>query len=81
MNILHNLDSMINELDKARTPAEHIIMGRKYFQEWMIEISRTGNISFNTNRKKYKFSYREIPVILCESDILEVVPNAKFMLE
>lgn len=81
MNILHNLDSMINELDKARTPAEYIIMGRKYFHEWMIEISRTGNISFNTNRKKYKFSYREIPVILCESDILEVVPNAKFMLE
>lgn len=81
MNILHILDRMINELDKSRTPAEHIIMGRKHFHEWLIEISRTGNISFNTNRKKYKFTYRDIPIIMCESDILEVVPDAKYMLE
>ena len=81
MNILHDLDRMINELEKSKTPAEHIIMGQKYFYEWTIEISRTGNISFNTNKKKYKFTYREIPIILCESDILEVVPNGKYMLD
>lgn len=81
MNILHNLDRMINELDRSRTPAEYIIMGKKHFYEWMIEISRSGNISFNKNRKKYKFTYREIPIVMCESEILEVVPNAKYMLE
>jgi hypothetical protein len=72
---------MINELEKSRTQAEYIIMGKKYFYEWMIEISRTGNITLNPNRKKYKFTYREIPIIICESDILEVVPNAKYMLD
>ena len=81
MNVLHNLDRMINELEKSRTPAEHILMGKKYFYEWMVEISRTGSISFNPNKKKYKFTYREIPIVICESDILEVVPNAKYMLD
>jgi len=81
MNVIHHLDRMINELDKSRTPPEYIIMGKKYFYDWMIEISREANISFNKNKKKYNFTYRKIPIVLCESDILEVVPNAKHLLD
>lgn len=81
MNVIHQLDRMINELEKSRTPAEHIIMGKKYFYDWIVEISREGIISFNKNKKKYKFSYRDVPIVLCESDILEVVPNAKHLID
>jgi hypothetical protein len=81
MNVIHQLDRMINELEKSRTPPESIIMGKKYFYEWMIEITREGNISFNKNQKKYKFSYRDVPIVLCESEILEVVPNARYLIK
>jgi hypothetical protein len=81
MNVIHQLDRMINELDKSRTPPEYIIMGKKYFYEWVVEISREGDISFNKNKKIYKFSYRDIPLVLCESEILEVVPNPRYLIE
>ncbi|MCL2156139.1 MAG: hypothetical protein FWH53_10780 [Leptospirales bacterium] len=75
------IEKMITELDKAKTPAEYIIMGKKYFYEWMIEQTRTGDISLEKNKKKYKFTHNGIKIILCESDILEVVPNPKYILE
>ena len=75
------IDKMISELNKAKTPAEYIIMGKKYFYEWMIEQAHTGDISLEKNKKKYKFTHNEIQIILCESEILEVVPNPKYMLE
>ena len=74
------IEKMITELNKAKTPAEYIIMGKKYFYEWMIEQTRTGDISLEKN-KKYKFTHNGIKIILCESDILEVVPNPKYLLE
>ena len=76
-----HIDKMIAELEKAKTPAEHIIMGKKYFYEWMIEQSLTGDISLEKNKRKYKFTHNGIKIILCESDILEVVPNPKHILE
>jgi len=75
------IDKMIAELNKAKTPAEYIIMGKRYFYEWMIEQARTGDISLEKNKKKYKFTHNGIKIILCESDVLEVVPNPKYMLE
>jgi hypothetical protein len=75
------IDKMIAELNKAKTPPEYIIMGKKYFYEWMIEQARTGDISLEKNKKKYKFTHNGIPIILCESEILEVVPNPKHIIE
>ncbi|MCL1865512.1 MAG: hypothetical protein FWF73_06855 [Spirochaetes bacterium] len=75
------IEKMIAELNKAKTPAEYIIMGKKYFYEWMIEQARTGDISLEKNKKKYKFTHNGIKIILCESDILEVVPNPKHIIE
>jgi hypothetical protein len=75
------IEKMIVELNKANTPAEYIIMGKVYFYEWMIEQTRTGDISLEKNKQKYKFTHNGIKIILCESDILEVVPNPKHMLK
>ena len=80
MSIVRALDQMIDELNEKKTPAENIIMGRNYFEKWMVEVSREHNITLEPGKKKYKFHHRDIPVILCESEILEVVPNAKFLL-
>ena len=74
------IEKMIAELEKAKTPAEYIIMGKNNFYEWMIEQARTGDISLEKNKKKYKFSHNGVKIILCESDILEVVPNPKYLL-
>ena len=81
MKPINYIDKMIAELDKAKTPAEYIIMGKRYFYEWMIEQARTGDISLEKNRRKYKFTHNGIKIVLCESDILEVVPNPKYILE
>ncbi len=81
MKVTEYLDRMINDLEKSKTPAEYIIMGKKYFYEWIIELTRSGDITFNKNKKKYKFTHREIKIVLCESEILEVVPNSKYLLD
>ena len=80
MGIVKNLDLMIDDLISRKTPPEYIIMGRGVFHQWMIEISGDKNIDIEPSKKKYKFSHRNIPVIICDSEILEVIPNAKFML-
>ena len=72
---------MIAELAKAKTPAEYIIMGKKYFYEWMLELARSGDITLEKDKPKYKFTHNGIKIILCESDMLEVVPNAKYLLK
>jgi len=81
MKITETLDKMIDQLHKAKTPAEYIIMGRRYFYDWMIEISRTGSIALEQKSRKYKFTHKGIKIIVCESDILEAVPNAKYLLQ
>lgn len=72
---------MISELEKSKTPAEYIIMGKKYFYEWIIELTRTGDITLENNKKKYMFTHRGVKIVLCDSEILEVVPNSKYLLD
>lgn len=80
MKVTDTLDKMIDELLKSGTPAEYIIMGKKIFYEWLIELTRTGDISLENNKKKYKFTHKGVKIIICESEILEVVPNSKYLL-
>jgi len=80
MNVTAAIDRMIDELQRSETPGEHIIMGKNYFYEWIIELTRTGEISLEKNKKNYKFTHRGIKIVICESNILEVVPNPKHML-
>ncbi len=81
MKISQYLDKTISAMQKAGTPAEHIIMGKKYFYDWIIEQTRTGEISLNSGRKKYGFTHGKVKIIVCESEILEVVPNPRYLLE
>lgn len=81
MKITDYIDKVITELEKSGTPAEYIIMGKKYFYEWIIELTKTGEITLEPGKKKYKFSHNGIKIILCESEILEVVPNSKYLLD
>jgi len=81
MKVTAYLDKMIDELEKSKTPAEYIIMGKKYFYEWIIELTRTGDITLETQKKKYKFTHNGIKIVLCESEILEVVPNSRYLLD
>lgn len=81
MKVTPYINKIITELEKAGTPAEYIIMGKKYFYEWIIELTRTGDIALAKNKKKYKFSHNGIKIIICESEILEVVPNSKYLLD
>ncbi|HOP63217.1 MAG TPA: hypothetical protein PK358_00885 [Spirochaetota bacterium] len=81
MSIVHAMDLMIDELNEKKTPPEHIVMGKNYFYKWIIEISREHNIDLEPQKKKYKFNHKNIPIIICESEILEIVPNAKHLIE
>ena len=80
MKITSAVDKMIDELEKNKTPGEYIIMGKSYFYDWIIELTRTGDITLEPNKKKYRFTHRGIKIIICESEILEVVPNSKYLL-
>ncbi len=80
MQVTKTIDKMIAELIKSKTPAEYIIMGKKYFYDWIIELTRTGDITLSDS-KKHKYSHKGIKIIICESDILEVVPNPKYLLD
>jgi hypothetical protein len=79
MNITKQLDARIAELEKRKQKPEYIIMGRNLATRWLIEVSRQGLMELN-DVKKYRFSHNGVPVIVCESEILEVVPNARHLL-
>lgn len=81
MSIVRAIDQMIDELKEKKTPPEYIIMGKNYFFKWVVEISRENTIDLESQKKKYKFTHKNIPIVLCESEILEIVPNAKFLLK
>ena len=80
MSIIRTIDAMIKELSEKKIKPEYVIMGKKYFYKWIIEITREGSLTLEPGKKNYKYSHRNIPVIICESEILEIVPNAKFMI-
>ncbi|PKL37179.1 MAG: hypothetical protein CVV44_16220 [Spirochaetae bacterium HGW-Spirochaetae-1] len=78
--ISEHIDLLIQDMKKRKQKPEYVIMGRNLCTEWLIEMSREGLIELN-DVKKYKFNHRGVPVIVCESEILEVAPNAKYLME
>ncbi len=80
MSVSKKIDLMIQELEKLAQKPEYIIMGKNFCMDWLREIARSGvDLQFRKS-KKWNFKHRSIPVIVCESDILEVVPNSRFLL-
>ncbi|PKL37177.1 MAG: hypothetical protein CVV44_16210 [Spirochaetae bacterium HGW-Spirochaetae-1] len=75
-----HIDKLMEELKKRKQKPEYVIMGRNLCMEWLMEMTREGLIELN-DAKKYRFNHRGVPVIVCESEILEVVPNAKYLME
>ena len=80
MSIVNSIDAMISDLSRRKQKPEYVIMGKNIFYKWIIEITREGNLEFDQGKKNHKYNHKGIPVIVCESDILEVVPNAKHMI-
>lgn len=81
MSLVHEIDAMISDLDKMKRKPEYVIMGKSYFYKWIVEVTREGILTLEPGRRPHKYHHKNIPVIICESEILEVVPNAKYMLE
>ncbi len=81
MSIVSEIDKMISDLNKMKQKPEYVIMGRNFFYKWIVEITREGDLSLAPSKKVHKYTHKNIPVIISYSDILEVVPNAKFMLD
>jgi len=79
MKITTQIDQLIEELKKRKQKPEHVVMGKNIATEWLIEMSRQGLIELH-EAKNYRFKHRGVPVIVCESEILEVVPNARHLL-
>jgi len=71
---------MITGLKRRRTKPEYIIMGKNLCMSWLVEQSSQGKGLALKDPKKYAFRHRGIPVVVCESEILEVVPNPKHVL-
>jgi len=78
--ISEHIDLLIQDMKKRKQKPEYVIMGRNLCMKWLIEMTREGLIELN-DAKKYTFNHRGVPVIVCESEILEVVPNAKYLME
>lgn len=81
MSIVRSIDAMITDLTRKKQKPEFVIMGKSYFYKWIIEITREGNLTLEPAKKNHKYNHKNIPVIVCESEILEVVPNAKYLLD
>ena len=75
-SISEELDQLIGELKKQKMKPEHIVMGKNLCMQWLVE-STQGTDFILRKAKKYDFTHQGIPIIVCESEILEVLPNAK----
>lgn len=80
MTISEEIDIMIDDLKNRKVKPEYIIMGRNICTRWLVEMTSGTDFELHTV-KKYNFKHQGVPVIVCQSEILEVVPNARFLLD
>lgn len=77
--ISREIDLMIHDLKSRKLKPEHIVMGKNICMRWLVE-STQGQDFVMKKASRYDFTHKGIPVIVCESEILEVLPNAKALL-
>ncbi|MBN1532820.1 MAG: hypothetical protein JXA20_09175 [Spirochaetes bacterium] len=80
MGVREQIDSMMAEVRRMKRKPEYVIMGRGICMRWLVEEATSGSRLSLQKRGRYSFSYRGVPVVVCESEILEVVPNARYLL-
>ena len=80
MTIVEEMNAMIEELREKGLKPEHIVMGKEICVRWLVESAQGTDFTFH-KVKKYNFLFQKIPVVVCESPILEVLPNPKYLLD
>ena len=70
MNITSDIETMILEMTRNGVPPQYIIMGFGQYQRWIQEIKGRG-------LPAYPDTYMGYSIIICNSDILEVVTAPK----
>jgi hypothetical protein len=80
MTVREQIDSMIADLRRMNRRPEYVVMGRGICMQWLVEEATSGSGLALEKRANYSFKHRGVPVVVCESEILEVVPNARYML-
>ena len=68
MNITSDIEAMILEMTRSGIPPQYIIMGFNQYQRWIEEIKGKG-------LPLYPDTYMGYGIIICNSDILEVVTD------
>ena len=77
--ISEEIDAMILDLKSRSLKPEYIVMGKNICMRWLVETTQ-GQEFVMKKTPRYNFTYDGIPVVVCESEILEVLPNAKAIL-
>jgi hypothetical protein len=80
MDISEKIDRMIAGLEAKGMGAEYVVMGKATCVKWLTEQAARGADMAWHRARVYHFSHGRIPVVVCESEILEVVPNARYLL-
>ncbi|MDR3236940.1 MAG: hypothetical protein LBT84_00390 [Spirochaetia bacterium] len=70
MNITSDIETMVVEMTRNGTPPQYIIMGFNQYKRWIEEIKGRG-------LPPYPDTYMGYDIIICNSDILEVVTDPK----
>jgi hypothetical protein len=66
MKLTKEIDALILELTRKGKKPRYIVIGRNQYKRWADE-------SEKTNLEELKNQYMGCDIVLCESDILEVV--------
>jgi len=78
--IIKTLDLMIDDLLRKGLNPESIIIGRDRCVNLLVELSMAPGFKMEPGKRKIKLRYKNIPIVVCESDMIEVVPNAKHLI-
>jgi len=70
MNITSDIETMVLEMTRNGTAPQYIIMGFNQYRRWIEEIKGKG-------LPTYPDTYMGYDIIICNSDILEVVTDPK----
>ncbi|TAL35793.1 MAG: hypothetical protein EPN93_09395 [Spirochaetes bacterium] len=81
MDISEKIDRMIAGLETKGLSAEYVVMGRNTCVRWLAEQAARGTDIAWRKARAFHFRHGSVPVVVCESEILEVLPNARYLLD